>query len=79
MVVGTWNLENLFRPGTDFGPTDQAAYEAKLTALADVIGRLEPDVLAVQEVGHPEALDELAQRLTGNWQTVTPSCSSSRT
>ena len=57
MVVGTWNLENLFRPGGDAGPTDQQAYAAKLTELARVIGQLAPDVLGVQEVGDPEALD----------------------
>ena len=71
VVVGTWNLENLFRPGADFGPTDQSAYQAKLAALAAVIDRLGPDVLAVQEVGDPQALAELAQRLTGSWHTVT--------
>ena len=31
VVVGTWNL---FHPGTDFGPSDEPAYQAKLTALA---------------------------------------------
>ena len=31
VVVGTWNLENLYRPGSQFGPTDQAAYGAKRT------------------------------------------------
>lgn len=45
--VGTWNLENLFRPGPD-EPRDQAAYEAKLDALASKIIAIEPDVLAVQ-------------------------------
>ena len=27
VVIGTWNLENLFRPGGD-GPRDQATYDA---------------------------------------------------
>ncbi len=45
--IGTWNLENLFRPGTDGGPRTNTAYQAKLTALADTIGVLAPDVLAV--------------------------------
>ena len=71
IVVGTWNLENLFRPGGDFGPTDQGAYEAKLAALAEVIERLAPDVLAVQEVGQAEALGDLAERLDGDWQVET--------
>ena len=69
VVVGTWNLENLFRPGTEFGPRDEQAYEAKLTSLADVINRVAPDVLAVQEVGDPEALADLAGRLDGSWET----------
>ena len=47
LTVGTWNLENLFRPGEDGGPADQAAYEAKLAGLAEVINRLAPDALAV--------------------------------
>jgi Endonuclease/Exonuclease/phosphatase family. len=51
--IGTWNLENLFRPEDEDGPRDPAAYEAKLAALAGVIARIQPDVLAVQEVGNP--------------------------
>jgi endonuclease/exonuclease/phosphatase family metal-dependent hydrolase len=66
-VVGTWNLENLFRPGSDAGPSDEQAYDAKLTELARVIAELAPDVLAVQEVGDPEALEDLRGRLDGEW------------
>jgi hypothetical protein len=28
--IGTWNLENLFRPGDPNGPQDAATYRAKL-------------------------------------------------
>jgi predicted extracellular nuclease len=63
--VGTWNLENLFLPGGPAGPTTDAAYEAKLDALAATIADLDPDVLAVQEVGDPAALADLADRLGG--------------
>ena len=42
MVVGTWNLENLFRPAVDGGPADDEAYEAKLDSLAGVITGLAP-------------------------------------
>lgn len=49
ITVGTWNMQNLFRPGADSGPDSDQAYEAKLAALADVITRMAPDVLAVQE------------------------------
>jgi hypothetical protein len=63
VLIGTWNLENFFRPGTPAGPSSQAAYDAKLAALADTIRALSPDVLAVQEVGDPEALADLADAL----------------
>lgn len=68
MRVGTWNLENLFRPtdGSDT-PTDTAAYEAKLASLARVVDGLALDVLAVQEVGSAGALDDLVARLSGTW------------
>lgn len=66
-TIGTWNLENLFRPGQDDGPRSDEAYQAKLDALAETITAIEPDVLGVQEVGQPEALDELAVRAGGRW------------
>ena len=69
--IGTWNLENLFRPGDEGGPSDPAVYEAKLAALAGVIARMAPDVLAVQEVGNPDALADLAERAGGGWHCVT--------
>jgi endonuclease/exonuclease/phosphatase family metal-dependent hydrolase len=67
VIVATWNFENLFRPGADAGPTDEQSYEAKLTELARVIGEIAPDVLAVQEVGDPQALEDLRERLDGDW------------
>lgn len=63
--IGTWNLENLFRPGGPAGPSTDAAYTAKLDALAATIRGLAPDVLAVQEVGDPDALKDLAAKLDG--------------
>jgi hypothetical protein len=71
MVVATWNLENLFRTGSDDGPGDEQPYEAKVSELARVIGELAPDVLAVQEVGDPEALEDLRERLDGDWHAET--------
>ncbi|WP_171109079.1 MULTISPECIES: endonuclease/exonuclease/phosphatase family protein [Streptomyces] len=67
MLLGTWNLENLYRPGGPFGPKDKAAYETKLAALADVIAELDPALLGVQEVGDPDALADLAGMLPGSW------------
>lgn len=70
MIVGTWNLENLFRWGQDAGPSTEAAYDAKLEALRRVIDRLHPDVLAVQEVGNLDALEDLRTRLAGTWHSA---------
>lgn len=65
--VMTWNLENLFLPGTRFGPKTREILEAKLRGLAATINAQAPDVLTVQEVGDPEALSELVDRLDGDW------------
>ncbi|MFG2790888.1 endonuclease/exonuclease/phosphatase family protein [Streptomyces sp. NPDC048419] len=70
MLLGTWNLENLYRPGGPFGPKDKATYESKLAALAAVITELDPALLGVQEVGEPEALRDLVGMLEGDWHTV---------
>lgn len=67
MIVGTWNLENLYRPGGPSGPRDKAAYETKLAALAAVITELGPALLGVQEVGEPEALEDLVAMMGGDW------------
>jgi endonuclease/exonuclease/phosphatase family metal-dependent hydrolase len=70
MIVATWNLENLYLPGGEFGPRDDAAYQSKLDALAATIRAMEPDVLAVQEVGDPAALDDLTERVGGTWHVA---------
>lgn len=67
MIIGTWNLENLYRPGGPFGPKDKTAYETKLASLAATINALQPQVLGVQEVGDPAALEDLAALLEGTW------------
>jgi endonuclease/exonuclease/phosphatase family metal-dependent hydrolase len=69
--IGTWNLENLFRPVQDDESNARQAYEAKLDALAATITTLAPDVLAVQEVGGAEALADLAERVGGQWHQET--------
>lgn len=61
--VMTWNVENLYRANNEFGPKSQKEYEQKLRNLADIILRLDPDVLAVQEIGEPEAFAELVEML----------------
>jgi endonuclease/exonuclease/phosphatase family metal-dependent hydrolase len=69
LTIATWNLENLFLPGTESGPPDQATFERKLDALATTITTIAPDILAVQEVGDAAAFDELRIRLEGEWHT----------
>ncbi|MFJ3796082.1 endonuclease/exonuclease/phosphatase family protein [Streptomyces sp. NPDC090088] len=68
MLLGTWNLENLYRPGSPYGPKDKSAYEAKLAALSTVITGLDPTLLGVQEVGDPDALADLTELLGANWR-----------
>jgi hypothetical protein len=58
-------------PGSDASAGDEQAYEAKLAELARVIGEIDPDVLAVQEVGDPEALEDLRELLDADWQAET--------
>lgn len=69
MRVVTWNVENLFVPGNGDGRPTPAEYATKLETLTGVIAAIAPDVLAVQEVGDEEALDDLRDSLaaaTGN-------------
>jgi endonuclease/exonuclease/phosphatase family metal-dependent hydrolase len=64
VVVATWNLENLYRPGTEFGPPDEEAYRRKLGALAATIVSIRPDVIGLQEIGSEEALGDLVALLS---------------
>jgi endonuclease/exonuclease/phosphatase family metal-dependent hydrolase len=61
--VMTWNVENLFRVGSESGPKTEEEYEQKLKTLADAILALDPHVLALQEIGDLEAFEELVARL----------------
>ncbi len=66
--VMTWNVENLFRPKPDAVEEVKQRYQRKLDLLADVIERLDPDVVALQEIGGEngeEPLDDLQQALGG--------------
>ncbi|MBG1268165.1 endonuclease/exonuclease/phosphatase family protein [Nostoc sp. WHI] len=65
--VMTWNLENLFSLGNNFDPKTQQEYTQKLKSLTNVILDLDPDVLAVQEVGDLEAFEELVAQLQGRY------------
>jgi endonuclease/exonuclease/phosphatase family metal-dependent hydrolase len=69
--VGTWNLENLFTPGHEAGPATQTQFDAKANSLAATITTMDPDVLAVQEVGDPQALQAVMDRVGGHWHIET--------
>ncbi|WP_211232881.1 endonuclease/exonuclease/phosphatase family protein [Solirubrobacter soli] len=69
LTIATWNLENLFLPGTESGPPDQATYDKKLASLAKLIDEIAPDVLAVQEVGDEQAFEDLLSVLTGDYRS----------
>jgi endonuclease/exonuclease/phosphatase family metal-dependent hydrolase len=59
-TLTTWNVQNLFRPD---GPAaaDPAVYDAKIQLLAQVMAQLDPDVIALQEVGDEGSLADLQQ------------------
>jgi endonuclease/exonuclease/phosphatase family metal-dependent hydrolase len=59
LTVMTWNVQNLLPVGHEDGPDTDEQYQAKLAALAAVIDRAEPDVLALQEVGPEQVLADL--------------------
>jgi hypothetical protein len=60
----TWNVQNLFAAGSEDGPATQEAFDAKLASLAEVLDAQRPDVAALQELGPPEVLAQLQDRLT---------------
>ncbi len=64
----TWNVENLFRPGDPSGPSSETVYRAKLDYLATIVGAAAPNVVALQEVGHLGAGNDLVARLGPPWQ-----------
>src|SRR5215210_8403164 len=64
-VAMTWNVENLFSPAADAPAEDRQRFHAKLALLAGVIARLDPDVVALQEIGGEEPLGDLQQALGG--------------
>jgi len=66
LTVMAWNVENFFAPQ----PADQAAYDAKVAELADVITTAAPDLLALQEVGDPESFETLRAALGAGWTGV---------
>jgi len=63
----TWNVENLFSPGTEAEEEERESYGRKLGLLASVIGDAGPDVVALQEIGGEDALGDLGEALGGGY------------
>jgi len=63
LSVMTWNVENLFPQGPGDPQEEIDRYQAKLDLLAGTVTVLNPDVIALQELG-PGALADLRQRLS---------------
>jgi endonuclease/exonuclease/phosphatase family metal-dependent hydrolase len=61
--IMTWNVENLFLPDPGSESAVRERFDRKLTLLAAAIDEAAPTVLALQEVGGPEALQALQRRL----------------
>jgi hypothetical protein len=59
LTVMTWNIQNLFPVGHPDGPATQQEYDDKVAGLAEVINAVEPDILALQEVGPEHVLADL--------------------
>ena len=63
--VGTWDIENLFRPGGVFGPGTRQGYEAQPEALKTKMEAVAPEVLAVEKIGELAAPGDLVALQTG--------------
>ena len=69
--VATWNMEWFFDaderdnsgPGAENSAPDAAEFQARVNAFAEAITRLDPTILAVQEVEHARVLHALVDRL----------------
>jgi endonuclease/exonuclease/phosphatase family metal-dependent hydrolase len=66
--VMTWNVENLFSPKPEAEQEEKQRFRDKLELLADVIDRLAPDVVALQEIGGEEPLHDLQRTLGGTYR-----------
>jgi endonuclease/exonuclease/phosphatase family metal-dependent hydrolase len=60
LTIATWNVENLFRPGTGGTRLTPDAYDRKLAYLAETLRAAMVDAVALQEVGGDDELTDLA-------------------
>jgi endonuclease/exonuclease/phosphatase family metal-dependent hydrolase len=72
----TWNVENLFPPGFEISPNKpvtDAEYQAKLAYLEQRVRGVQPDVLALQEIGSTSPADSTSfDALAARLQDVLP-------
>ncbi len=61
--VATWNVENLLLPDPKKEQQGQEEYQAKLDYLTKVIQRINPHVIALQEIGGDKPLNDLRAKL----------------
>ncbi len=61
--VATWNVENLLLPDPKKGQQAQTEYQAKLDCLTEIIQKINPHVIALQEIGGDKPLSDLRARL----------------
>ena len=60
-IVMTWNVENLFFPGTHEDALDQPTFSNKIKLITRTISLLDPDVIAFQELGVEDSLKAIQQ------------------
>ncbi|MDQ5824862.1 MAG: endonuclease/exonuclease/phosphatase family protein [Chloroflexota bacterium] len=65
--VMTWNVENLYPVGSEFGPTTKKVYDQKQAHLAQRIRDIDVDVIALQEIGSQQTFLDLQAGLGGNY------------
>src|SRR3954468_8932370 len=67
LKVMTWNVENLFRPPPAADAAVRDTYRRKLALLAATLGGIGPDIVALQEIGGPDALEDLQKAAGGTF------------
>jgi hypothetical protein len=71
-VIATWSLEDLSVPAATSAQRQKRPTAPSSPASCGPSTRISPDVLAVEEVGDADAVDDLAP-LDGDWHTATSS------
>jgi endonuclease/exonuclease/phosphatase family metal-dependent hydrolase len=69
VTVASWNVENLFSTG-EFAPAVRSDYEAKLGVIVSTILDHDVDIAGLQEVGDPQAFDDLLAAVGQGWDGV---------